>query len=206
MMTRAPLSAIVLISGRGSNLQAIIDAKAQNRLTMNLTAVISNKPDAKGLERAHKAGLPTYVCSSQGKTSAVYNTELLQLIESLTPDLIILAGYMKIIPSELIAKFRGRIINIHPSLLPSFPGLHAHEQALAKGVKITGCTVHFVDEGCDTGPIILQKSLAIPENCTADKLSDLLLPLEHEAYVEALSLYENQGLDIIDNRVSIKPK
>lgn len=182
---------VVLVSGRGSNLQALIDAQTKNQIQSHISLVISNKPNAFALERAQKAGIRTLVITDQNRKTLFKN--LLQTLKNENPDWIVLAGFMKILPPEFIQTFPQKIINIHPSLLPDFKGLNAQKQALEAGVSQTGCTVHFVDEGCDTGPIILQKTEAILPNDTVESLSARLLQKEHACLVEALQLLEKKS-------------
>lgn len=191
-MNQQGLKLLVLVSGRGSNLHAIIDAIRQKKLKSQILKVISNVPGVQALERAQGAGLATQVIPSQSRPKKEFFAELLQLCQNTKPDLIVLAGFMKILPPEFIRAFPGKIINIHPALLPDFPGLNAQEQALKAKVKTTGCTVHYVDEGCDTGPIILQKTETVLANDTVESLSERLLKKEHEALVEAIAKIENR--------------
>lgn len=182
---------VVLVSGRGSNLQAIIDAINAGKLKSQIVGVISNVPKVFALERAEKHKIPTLTLSSKGLANKVYFEELAAAVQMWQPNLIVLAGFMKIVNSDFISLFKNRIINIHPSLLPSFPGLHAQKQALDYGAKITGCTVHFVDEGCDTGPIILQRALDVLPDDDEESLSQRLLQVEHLTLTDAISLLEN---------------
>ena len=186
-----PKKIVVLVSGRGSNLQALLDAERDGKITSTITAVISNRADAKALARAEAAGVKTVVVASRNRPAADFFKELYTTLKQHNPDLIVLAGFMKILPAEIVQVFQNRIINIHPSLLPAFPGLNAQQQALAAGATNTGCTVHFVDAGCDTGPIILQKRVPILANDTVDTLSARLIVQEHAALVEAIQLLEN---------------
>ena len=171
------MRAVVMVSGGGTNLQAILDAVRDGKITnTEICGVISNRTDAYALERAKKAGIPA-VCVSRKAyaTRAEFETALLAAVDSLKPDLIVLAGFLVIIPAEMIRRYERRIINIHPSLIPSFCGdgfygLHVHEQVLARGVKVTGATVHYVDEGTDTGPILIQKAVAVEPNDTPEVL------------------------------------
>ncbi len=182
---------VVLVSGRGTNLQALIDAQASGKMRSRIQCVIANRADAQALDRAHKAGIPTRVIVSKGRSAVDYNRELKATLLELNPQWIVLAGYMKILPPDIVDAFVGRMINIHPSLLPAFPGLHAQQQALDAGVKITGCTVHYVDGGCDTGPIIVQKAVAVLPDDDADSLAQRLLKVEHEALIEAVTILES---------------
>jgi len=171
----------ILLSGRGSNFIAIADAIAAGRLAAQITLVVSNRAEAPGLELARQRGFPTMVRRSTG-------TDLAEEIERHGVDLICLAGYMRILKPEFIAPFPNRIVNIHPSLLPAFPGLDSQHQALAHGVKFTGCTVHFVDEGLDSGPIIRQAVVPVLAGDTDDTLSARILKEEHRIYTEAIAL------------------
>jgi phosphoribosylglycinamide formyltransferase-1 len=193
-------SIVVLVSGRGTNLQALIEASISGRIRSQIRAVISNKVDAIALERAKTAGIPTQVIPSRGVPRADFEAALSLALDTLKPDFIVLAGFMLILPPEIIATWKDKIINIHPSLLPSFPGLHAQKQALAYGVKVTGCTAHLVDAGCDTGPVLVQKTLPIFDDDTEETLSARLLPLEHEALINAIALLENQKILVRDRR------
>lgn len=186
----------VLISGRGSNLQAIIDACENGKIAAKVAVVISNKPDAGGLERAKKHNIPAVVVGSE--------PDIVKELKKHNVELVCLAGYMKIVGKVLLEPFRGKMINIHPSLLPSFPGLHAQKQALDHGVTVTGCTVHFVDEGCDTGPIIVQSAVPVKENDTEDTLSERILQQEHHIYPLAIDLIARDKLKIEGRRVKLK--
>lgn len=209
------LKIAVLVSGRGSNLQAIIDSIGSGELQAGIVCVISDKPDAAGLDRARKHGIPAVVVDykkitdhdvkTRGRASLreTYESILLETLKQYAPDIICLAGYMRIVGKDLISAFRNRIVNIHPALLPSFPGLDSQKQALDHGVKVSGCTVHFVDEGCDTGPIILQKCVPVLEGDTEETLSIRILEQEHRAYPEALKLIADGRVRIEGRRVII---
>ena len=171
------LRVLVMVSGGGTNLQAILDSVQSGEITdAEIVGVISNNPGAYALERGEKAGVPVECISPKSYASrAEFNQEFLKAIDSYEPDLIVLAGFLVVIPPEMIQKYRNRIINIHPSLIPSFCGtgfygLKVHEAALARGVKVVGATVHFVDEGTDTGPIILQKAVEVQNGDTPEVL------------------------------------
>jgi len=183
------LKITVLVSGRGTNLQAILEAQKAGTIQSEVTLVISNKKNATALERAKAFAIPTKVIPSNCDPKEFF-LELKQAVQAAKPDLIVLAGFMKILPHDFVQTFPNRIINIHPALLPNFPGLDAQGQAIAARVKKTGCTVHFVDEGCDTGPIILQKTLKILPKETRDSLAERLLPLEHQTLIEAIQMIE----------------
>ena len=177
----------ILISGRGSNMAAIIDACEANEIDAEVAIVISNNANAKGLALAHKKGIPTkYVEPNDFDTQAEYETVLISLIEKYQVSLICLAGYMKILGNTFIDQFKNKIINIHPSLLPSFKGLNAQQQALDYGVQFTGCTVHFVEKDVDSGPIILQDIVEVKANDTQESLSDRLIKKEHQLYPKAI--------------------
>src|SRR5271157_3670161 len=164
------LNIAILISGRGSNMENILKSVKKNKIPVNPAVVISNKPDAKGLKIAQKLGVKTEIVESDGLKGGnwKYDSKLVSILEKykVTPQngLICLAGFMRILSPEFIKHYKGRILNIHPAILPSFPGLHSQKQALEYGVKYTGCTVHFVDEGVDTGPIILQSVVKVKDD------------------------------------------
>src|SRR3989339_327354 len=180
----------VLISGRGSNLQAIIDAAEAGEIPAEVAVVISNKPDAYGLERAKKHNITTAIFEPKKFVDkSAYESELVKVLKQHNVELVCLAGYMKIVGEVLLKDYQGKMINIHPSLLPKFPGLHAQKQALDAGAKVSGVTVHFVDEGCDTGPIILQKQVPVLDGDTEETLSARILEQEHKAYPEAIKLF-----------------
>ncbi len=184
----------ILLSGRGSNFLAIHEAIARGDLHASIVCVLSNVPDAAGLLRAHELGLPAVCLPSRGADRLEYDQRLLAVLKPLNPALICLAGYMRVLGPEFVAAFRGRILNIHPALLPSFPGLHAQRQALEYGVRITGCSVHLVDEGVDTGPILMQRAVAIEEGDTEESLSARILAEEHDVYWRAIAqLLDKQG-------------
>jgi len=177
----------ILLSGRGSNFAAIHQAIVDRRLEAQIVCVISNQPDAAGLARARELGLSAHLIDHRSfSTRAAHEEEVLRILAEAEPDFICLAGYMRLLTPAFIAAWPHRILNIHPSLLPSFPGVDAQAQAVAYGVKISGCTVHFVDENLDAGPIIVQRSVPVFDDDTADTLSARILEQEHIAYVEAL--------------------
>jgi len=179
-MTGGRLSVAVLISGRGSNLQALIDAVASGRLAVSLDAVISNDPRAPGLERAAAAGLATFVEDHRAFTSReAFDDALGRRVDALAPDLIVLAGFMRVLGTRFVDRFLGRLINIHPSLLPAFPGLHTHQRALDAGVARHGVTVHFVTPELDGGPAIAQAEVPVLPGDDADQLAARVLEREH---------------------------
>jgi phosphoribosylglycinamide formyltransferase-1 len=178
----------ILISGRGSNFLAIADSIAQGRLDAEIAVVLSNHADAPGLERARERGLRTVAMPSRGLDREVYDRQLIGELRAAGVELVCLAGYMRILSGHFIREFRERILNIHPSLLPAFPGLDAQYQAVAHGVKVSGCTVHFVDEGLDSGPIVKQAVVPVLDEDTAESLSTRIIKEEHRIYTEALAL------------------
>ncbi len=195
----------VLISGSGSNLQSIIDQTEAGFLPIRICCVIANKPDAFGLERARKHGIPAVCIPSKGKTREEHEHEIVAELDARGVELVVLAGYMRLLGHELLERYRGRVINIHPALLPSFPGAHGYEDAWDYGVKVSGCTVHFVDEGCDTGPIILQAVNPIQPDDTLETFKQRGLAIEHKALPEAIRLYCTGRLRIEGRRVIIAP-
>ena len=179
----------ILISGRGSNMIALADAVRAGKVpNAEVVVVVSDQPKAAGLSQAAARGIETLVIERRGRPRAEHDREIVTALRARNVDMICLAGYMRVLSREFIEAFRGRILNIHPSLLPSFPGLDAHQQALAHGVKWTGCTVHFVDESLDGGPIIAQRPVPVHDDDTVESLSARILEQEHELYSEAVSL------------------
>jgi phosphoribosylglycinamide formyltransferase 1 len=177
----------ILLSGRGSNFQAIHEAVRNGTLDAEIVSVISNRPDAPGIERARKYGYDAHVVDHKAFANrAAHEAAVLRLLDAARPDYIVLAGYMRLLSADFVARWRNRILNIHPSLLPSFPGVDAQAQAIAHGVKVSGCTVHFVNEQLDAGPIILQRTVPVLDGDTAETLSARILAEEHLAYVDAL--------------------
>lgn len=177
----------VLLSGRGSNFIAIQESIARGDLRASICCVVSNVADAPGLLRARELGLCTLCLPSRGADRMEYDRGLLAALKPYGPGLICLAGFMRVLGPDLVAAFRGRILNIHPALLPSFPGLHAQRQALEYGVRITGCTVHLVDEGVDTGRILMQRAVAVEDGDTEESLSARILQQEHDIYWRAIA-------------------
>ena len=195
----------VLISGRGSHLRNLIASCKSREIDAQVVIVISNRADAPGLQYAQEAGIESIVLSHRiFPNRETYDEQTAQLLSNRKVDLVCLAGFLRLLSSEFISRFPTRIMNVHPSLLPAFPGLHAQEQAIEYGSKITGCTVHFIDEGLDSGPIILQKSIEVFPDDTADTLSDRLLPLEHRTYAEAVKLFFENRLSVKGRKVFIK--
>ena len=178
----------ILLSGRGSNFEAIADSIKAGKLQAEIAIVISNRADALGLESAKRRGLNTVLIPSKGRVREEHDAEVIAALQEAQLDLICLAGYMRLLSPDFIRAFSNRIINIHPSLLPAFPGMDAQKQALEYGVKVTGCTVHFVDEHLDHGPIILQKIVPVLDSDDVHTLSARILEQEHAAYSEAIGL------------------
>jgi phosphoribosylglycinamide formyltransferase 1 len=192
----------VLISGRGSNLQAIIDAIAGRRLDATIAVVISNRENAGGLERARRAGIETLTLSHRGWPSRDdYDRALVRELRTRDVALVCLAGFMRTIGAPLIDAFPNAVLNIHPSLLPSFPGLHAQQQALDHGVKTSGVTVHFATADLDAGPIIVQRTVPVRDDDTEETLAARILVEEHHAYPEAIALVLDGGWRIDGRRV-----
>jgi phosphoribosylglycinamide formyltransferase-1 len=195
----------VLVSGRGSNLQAIIDNIENGKLSAEIAVVISDQADAYALERARQYSIPAIPISAmdyKGKRET-YDAMLVRELQKHDVELVCLAGFMRIITPTLIKSYPNRILNIHPALLPAFPGLHVQKAALEHGVKFSGCTVHFVDEGMDTGPIIIQAVVPILDSDTEDSLSERILRQEHKIYSRAIQLYADDRLKIEGRRVHI---
>ncbi|MEK6646285.1 MAG: phosphoribosylglycinamide formyltransferase [Candidatus Firestonebacteria bacterium] len=195
----------VLISGRGSNLLAIINAIEEKKLEVDIAVVISDKKEAKGLEYAQKHNIETvFLDPKRFLSREEYDKEMSRIIEEKKVDIICLAGFMRILSSCFVNKYRGKLINIHPSLLPSFPGAHGQRDALEYGVKISGVTVHFVEEGMDTGQIIMQLVVPVMEDDTEELLAKRILAQEHKIYPAAIKLFIEGKLEICGRRVKIK--
>ncbi len=195
----------VLVSGRGTNLQAIINAINKGRIDGEIKIVISDNPEAYALQRAKKNNIRTQVLHyKKFKSKEEYELEILRHLDDYKINLIVLAGYMRLLSPEFVKKYRYRIINIHPALLPAFPGLHAQRQALEYGVKVSGCTVHFVDEGTDTGPIILQKAVKVKQLDDEESLTKRILKHEHQLLPRAIQLFARDKIEIINNKVYLR--
>lgn len=193
----------VLLSGRGSNFRAIYRASLETDANFRVAAVISDKPEAPGLALARELGIPAFYISPENRKKSAYETEILNVLRPFNPQLLCLAGYMRVLGKTLLEAFPGAALNIHPSLLPAFPGLNAQEQALNYGAKVTGCTAHFVDPGVDTGPIILQHPVDILPSDTPDSLSERILAFEHQIFPQAIRLFFNNQLKISGRKVII---
>jgi phosphoribosylglycinamide formyltransferase-1 len=197
----------ILISGRGSNMDAILSAIKSGKINARPRVVISNKPDAAGLKTAsEKYGVPTKVITSDGLKGWDYDQKVVAALKEsgVTPEsgIVCLAGFMRIISPEFVRQYKMKILNIHPALLPSFPGLHAQRQALEYGAKVSGCTVHFVDEGVDSGPVILQKAVPVMDSDDEESLSARILEQEHQLYPEAVRLLAQGRIKVEGRRVT----
>ena len=192
----------ILLSGRGSNFEAIARNVASGQISdARIVVVISNRPDARGLETARGLGLPSLIILSKDKDRAEHDREVVAALQNYKVDLVCLAGYMRLLSPWFVRQFPRRILNIHPSLLPAFPGLEAQEQAFAYGVKITGCTVHFVDEELDHGPIILQRTVPVLDTDDEHSLSARILEQEHIAYSEAINMVLDGQFEVEGRRL-----
>jgi phosphoribosylglycinamide formyltransferase-1 len=191
----------ILISGRGSNFEAIADSIDSGRIDARIAVVISNRADARGLEVARDRGLEAVCIPSRGLDREAYDRQLIDELRRCDVDLICLAGFMRLLSAGFIRAFPGRILNIHPSLLPAFPGLDAQHQALEHGIKISGCTVHFVDEYLDAGPIVLQAAVPVLDSDTVESLSARILREEHRLYTEAIRIVLSGQYRIVGRRV-----
>ncbi|HBF12412.1 MAG TPA: phosphoribosylglycinamide formyltransferase [Deltaproteobacteria bacterium] len=191
----------ILVSGRGSNMDAVIGACLKKSIAAKVGVVISNKPEAPALQKAKKASISTVLLEHiKGEPKEVYDQRLVAELNKYGVDLVILAGFMRLISPVLLKAFPNRVINIHPSLLPKFPGLHAQKQALDAKVSVSGCTVHFVDEGCDTGPIILQQTVPVLPHDTVQTLSERILAEEHKLLPKAIDLMATNKVKLHPNR------
>jgi len=195
------LPVVVLISGSGSNLQAIIDAVANQSVNANIKAVISNRPGVLGLERAQTAGIPTQVIDHKDYPDRrSFELELEKVIDSYEPQLIVLAGFMRILTPEFVNHYLGRMINIHPSLLPNFQGLHTHQRAIDAGVKEHGASIHFVTPELDGGPVVLQAKVTVLADDTPQALAARVLTVEHQIYPQAIEFIAQQRLHLKNNQ------
>jgi phosphoribosylglycinamide formyltransferase-1 len=193
-------SLVILISGRGSNMQALLEAN----LPARIAAVISNKPEAPGLDIARSRGYETIVLDQRSYPDREgFDQKLAETIDAYAPDLVALAGFMRLLGDKFVNRYKGRLINIHPSLLPAFPGLHPHRQALKEGVKLHGCTVHFVTAETDRGPIIIQAAVQVMPDDTEETLAARVLQQEHRIYPEAVRWFMKDRLKLSDNGVEV---
>ena len=206
-MSADRLRLAVLASGRGSNLGAILDACRRDAVPARVVVVVSDRESATALERARREGVDAVFLDPKAHGDrAAYDAALMATLERFRPGLVCLAGFMRLLSPAFVGAWAGRLLNVHPSLLPAFPGLHAQRQALAYGVKIVGATVHFVDAGVDTGPVILQASVPVLPDDTEDSLSARILAEEHRLYPEAIRLFAEGRLAIAGRRVLVKEK
>jgi phosphoribosylglycinamide formyltransferase-1 len=191
----------ILLSGRGSNFQAIHEAVQSGKLDAEIVCVISNRPDAAGIQRAREYGYDAHILDHKTfPNRSAHEEAVLRVLDIAKPDYIALAGYMRLLSAAFIERWPNRVVNIHPSLLPSFPGVDAQAQAIAYGVKVSGCTVHLVDEHLDAGPILVQRTVEVRDDDTAEMLGARILVQEHEAYVEALRVL-SRGVRVAGRRV-----
>ena len=194
----------ILISGRGSNLEAIAQSAAAGEIPARISIVISSREGARGLDRARELDLNARCLPSQGLPRSAFEQELRASLDEAQVDFICLAGFMRVLSPEFVRRYPGRILNIHPSLLPAFPGADAQKQALEHGVKVSGCTVHLVDEGVDTGPIILQSAVPVMDDDTLETLSARILAQEHRLYPQGVRLLAEGRIRIEGRRVLLK--
>ncbi|MDD5285754.1 MAG: phosphoribosylglycinamide formyltransferase [Desulfuromonadaceae bacterium] len=204
MPGKAPCKLGVLVSGSGTNLQAIIDSIEAGQINASICCVISNKADAYALTRAKSHGIPVVIHENKGFTDRQgYDAVTVEILREYGVELVILAGFMRILSETMVNAFPNAIMNIHPALLPAFPGLHAQQQALNYGVRYTGCTVHFVDGGTDTGPIIMQSVVQVEQDDTEDSLSARIQKAEHRTFPAAIKLYVDGKIKVEGRQVRI---
>ena len=196
---------VVVASGRGSNFQAIIGALQRGSIPAECVALVTDNPKAYAIERAQGANIPVVVVDySSFATRELYEQALFTALKDTRPDLVVLAGYMRIVGSAIVREYAGKMMNIHPALLPSFTGLHAQRQTIEYGVKVSGCTVHFVDEGTDTGPIIIQRCIPVEDEDDEEALAARILVEEHRILTEAVRLFLGDKIRIVGRRVIIR--
>lgn len=197
-------SIVILISGRGSNMESLLRAAADGSLPVRVAAVLSNRPDARGLQIAADAGIATRVIDHKAHLDRVsFDAAMAEAIDAFAPDLVVLAGFMRILSDAFVERYAGRLVNIHPSLLPAFPGLHTHQHALDEGVRIHGCTVHFVTPALDHGPIIVQAAVPVLDGDDAATLAARVLEQEHRVYPLAVRWFVEGRLRLVDGRVEV---
>jgi phosphoribosylglycinamide formyltransferase-1 len=195
---------VILISGRGSNMEALIAARDAGNLPVNIAAVISNRPDAAGLATAARAGIATRHLDHKAFAGReAFDAALAECIDGFAPDLVVLAGFMRILSEGFVRHYAGRLMNIHPSLLPSFPGLHTHQRALEEGVRIHGCTVHFVTPTLDHGPVIIQAAVPVLDGDSESTLAARILVQEHKIYPQAVRWFAEDKLTLDGGRVRL---
>jgi phosphoribosylglycinamide formyltransferase-1 len=196
----------ILLSGRGTNFAAIAESVRQGRIRAEIAVVVSNRAEAPGIEHACKLGLDTRVIPSKGRQREEHDADVVAALKARGVDLVCMAGYMRLLSPSFVRAFPNRILNIHPSLLPAFPGLEAQKQALEYGVKVSGCTVHFVDEHLDHGPIIVQRAVPVLPGDDEHTLADRILEQEHIAYTEAINIVLEGNFEIVGRRVLVPSK
>lgn len=195
---------VILISGRGSNMEALIRARDAGELPIGIAAVISNRPDAKGLATAAAAGIPTAVVDHKAFAGReAFDAALAECIDAWAPDLVVLAGFMRILTAAFVSRYEGRLLNIHPSLLPAFPGLHTHQKAIDEGVRVHGCTVHFVTAALDHGPVVVQAAVPVLDGDDEDSLAARVLAQEHRIYPLAVRWFAEGRLRLEGGRVRL---
>ena len=195
---------VILISGRGSNMEALIAARDAGTLPVNIAAVISNRPDAAGLETAEKAGIAAHCIDHKAFAGRdAFDVALAECIDGFVPDLVVLAGFMRILSDGFVRHYAGRLMNIHPSLLPAFPGLHTHRRALEEGVRIHGCSVHFVTPALDHGPLIIQAAVPVLDSDDEATLAARVLRQEHRIYPQAVRWFVADRLRLDNGRVNL---
>lgn len=195
----------VLVSGSGTNLQSIIDNSEKGFLDADIKVVISNNPDSYALERSKKHNIPAVLIEQSDFTNREdFDRKMIEILNSYSVELVAMAGFMRILSPAFLKAFPMRVINIHPAILPSFPGLHGQQQAFDYGVKFSGCSVHFADEGVDTGPIIIQAVVPVYDDDTEDSLSERILKEEHKIYSQAIQLYAEGKLEVVGRKVRVK--
>jgi len=195
---------VILISGRGSNMEALLKAQAAGELPVDIAAVISNRPDAKGLATAEAAGIATRVVDHKAYAGReAFDAALAECIDAFAPDLVVLAGFMRILTEGFVSHYEGRLLNIHPSLLPAFPGLHTHQKAIDEGVRVHGCTVHFVTPALDHGPVVIQAVVPVLDEDSEDTLAARVLAQEHKVYPQAVRWFAEGRLRLEGKRVRL---
>ena len=207
--TEEPLRICTFISGSGSGMEALLNYQIQNNTIHQTILVISDRPEAEGLQKAKSLGcksitVPLPDVEDKSQRRRLHENAINKILIENEVELIVLSGYMRILTSDFVKPWAGRILNIHPSLLPDFPGAHAHRDVIQSGAKESGCTVHFVDEGIDTGPIIMQKAISIDKDDNEETLAAKILPLEHQIFPKALHLLTSKKLEINEGKVTIK--
>lgn len=195
------LRLVVLVSGRGSNLENLVRASSDGRMDADVVQVVVNRADAGARLVAARAGVPCALVESKGLEREVHEARIMPLIDAARPDLVVLAGYMRVLSAGFIRRYRGRLLNIHPSLLPAFPGLDAQAQAALAGVRVTGCTTHFVTEEVDSGPIVMQAAVAVPSGASPDEVAHLVRVAEHRIYPMTIQLLASGRARYEDGRV-----